>query len=366
MLIFGPSYKGILSLEIDTKFFHTYSLIFLLFNSAFSGFLFTTFPRFNQYAIVAKNYYLTTFFIFLVGNLLFYMGVFFNYILVIVAISILILSDILVAYKLNSIYENSKVQNKRDSYWILSAKYFGVLGNILFLIVLLKEYFVYKIDFLPIAINFSFYLYLVLLVFSVAQRMVPFFSNSFVEISNKFLKIVFILLILKTALVITDKKATQMVVDIFLGVLLIVEFHKWKLPIFNSPAILWVLLLALFWLPASLIISGFLLASDLFLHISFNYLNTHLLAIGFLTTMLVGFATRVLLGHSGLAIYANRSTIAIFIAIEIVLVLRALYSVDLAYGFNISYLFESVYILWILIFSLWGAKFIKLFFKKLN
>jgi len=359
MLIFGLSYKSILHLTLDIKVFHIYSLIFLLFTNAFTGFLFTTFPKFNNEKEIAKNYYITTFSVMFLGNILFYIGALFNHYIVVLAMFLLTVSDILVAYKLNSIYESSKIQNKRDSYWILSAKYFGVLGNILFLATQLKLYFAYKFNLLDIAINFSFYLYLIFLAFVVAQKMVPFFSNSLAKMSNKVLRVIFILFVLKTVFATTNQQAIELVIDIFLGVLLIVEFHKLKLPISNSPAILWVLYLAIFWLMASFIISGFTLASELFLHISFFNLTTHLFAIGFLTTIFIGFATRVILGHSNLEIKADKFTIGIFIFIQIVLLIRALYSINIAYNLGINYLFYASFIAWIVLFVLWGLKYIK-------
>ena len=57
MLLFALSYKGIIAPEINALTLHSYSLIYLVFTNFFTGFLFTTFPRFNQTQIITKSYY---------------------------------------------------------------------------------------------------------------------------------------------------------------------------------------------------------------------------------------------------------------------------------------------------------------------
>ena len=84
-----------------------------------------------------------------------------------------------------------------------------------------------------------------------------------------------------------------MFIDLFLGLFLLREFISWKFTPLTSPAILWVLHLGLFWLPIALIISALSLALELLLGTSFYFLGTHLIALGFLTTILIGFGTRV-------------------------------------------------------------------------
>ena len=57
MLIFALSYKGVLTLNITSLNFHVYTLIFSVFTNVFTGFLFTTFPRFCQSEVITKDYY---------------------------------------------------------------------------------------------------------------------------------------------------------------------------------------------------------------------------------------------------------------------------------------------------------------------
>jgi len=366
MLIFMLNYKGVLTLGLESKVFHIYTLIFLFFSNFLHGFLLTTFPRFNQYKDISQKFYKTLFLSSVVASLLFYVGVFFSFYALVAAMGFVVLIELAVSMQLHTIYNKGAAVDKRDSYWILTAKYFGVLGSGVFLFVVLASYFQFGNgkDFSPLAIYLSFYLYLVFLAFSVAQRMVPFFSHIFVNISNKFLQAVFALFVLHTLFSIGQQQIVVMVIDTFLGVLLFVEFAKWKLPLTSSPAILWVLHLALFWLPTAFIISSFSAAAEVFLHISTFALSAHLFAIGFLTTILLGFGSRVILGHSGRALEADKLTIALFYLTQVVVLSRVAYSLSVALNWNLEWLFDVSAGLWLVLFMVWAGKYMPYLFKK--
>ena len=258
MLFFALSYKGILSFVIDIKTYHVYSLIFLVFSNVFTGFLFTTFPRFNQTAVIKKSYYINVFYTALLGSLVFLVGSFFNFYAVVAGMLITFVAQFFIVKQLHSIYNNAQALDKTDSFWILNANYFGLFGHAFFILSL----------FVPVAlnaaVNISFYLYLIFLAFSVAQRMIPFFSHSFAPKNERFIKIVFILFIEKAFFASTDMKIAEIIIDLILGVYLAKEFLRWELKPFESPAILWVLHLALFWLPTAFLLSAFSLSAELF------------------------------------------------------------------------------------------------------
>ena len=364
MLIFALNYKGILTLQIENLNFHVYSLIFTVFTNVFTGFLFTTFPRFNQSNVIDKKYYTNIFYYSAIGSLLFLLGSFLNHVLMMTGMSILFLSQIFIVMKLQKIYLEGQTSDKQDSFWILTAMYFGLLGHLLFLEVELSKYTNLDLELLPIAINISFYMYIIFLAFSVAQRMVPFFSHSFAVKNQNFTKIIFIMFILKSIFTSLDFTLAQIILDLLLGVYLLLEFRRWKLPLFKSPAILWVLHLALFWLPVSFFISAITLSAELFLDTSFLFLNIHLLAIGFLTTLLIGFGTRVTLGHSGQAPHADKFATIIFLFIQFVVILRTLYSINIAYGWNLNFLFDISFTAWLILFLAWSSRYAKILIFK--
>ena len=353
MLLFGLAYKGLITININTTLFHVYSIAFLLFHNVFTGFLFTTFPRFNQAATISKANYINIFYANVTGTLLFLIGLFgFEYFIT-AAMLILFSSQIFTVVKLYTTYKEGHAPDKSDSFWILTAQYFGLIGHALF--ILAYELQLYTL--MPTAVSITFYLYLIFLAFSVGQRMIPFFSHSWAQKDKYFVKIVLLLFILKSLFASTDLKFAQMSVDIILALYMLKEFLRWEFHPLQSPSILWVLHLALFWLPAAFGISAMSLAAEMFLDTSFYFLNIHLLAIGFLTTVLIGFGTRVTLGHSGLTPHADRFTTNLFLFIQFVVFMRALFSINIAFGWNMNFLFDISFTAWIVLFVLWSARY---------
>lgn len=359
MLIFALSYKGIFSLTTESLNFHVYTLIFIVFTNVFTGFLFTTFPRFTQAQVISKKYYTNLFYYNLFGSVAFLIGSFVSHYILVLGMAILFFAQIFIVLKLQEIYLQGQAGDKKDAFWILTAQYFGLLGNFLFIEVELNKYIGLDIDLLSIAINISFYLYLIFLAFSVAQRMIPFFSHSFAAKNENFVKIIFVLFLFKSIFSAVDFKIAEIVIDLLLGVYTLYEFRRWELPLFTSPPILWVLHLALFWIPVAFLLSAITLTTELFLGTSFYFLNTHLLAIGFLTTVLIGFGTRVTLGHSGQPPHADKLAANIFWFIQAVVVLRVLYSVNMAFGWGLNFLFDISFTAWLILFLVWSARYTK-------
>ena len=357
MIVFALSYKGILTLQTASLNFHVYSMAFLVFTYVFTGFLFTTFPRFCQSEVIDKKYYVNLFYSCAIGSTLFLIGSFTNHTLMFIAIFILFLSQVFIVLKLREIYINGHMSDKKDAFWILISNYFGLFGHLLFLLIELNHYIGLEIELLGIATNISFYIYLIFLTFSVAQRMVPFFSHSFATKNENFVKIIFVLFILKSISSAIDLKIAEIIIDVLLGAYMLIEFRRWELPIFSSPSILWVLHLALFWLPTAFFLSALSLTTELILGTNFYFLNIHLLAIGFLTTILIGFGTRVTLGHSGQSPDADKIATGIFWFVQIVVVLRSLFSVNVAFGWGADFLFDISFGAWLILFLLWAARY---------
>ena len=357
MLIFALSYKGIFTLTTESLNFHTYSLIFLVFTNMFTGFLFTTFPRFTQSEVISKKYYSNVFYLTLLGSLVYLAGAFLNHYLLIAGMILSFLAHLFVVLKLASIHKRGKAVEKSDAYWIVVAQYFGIISHSIFIWLEINKYIHFPLDYTTTAVNFGFYLYLIFLGFVVAQRMIPFFSHSFAQKDSRFVKIVFIMFILKALLVIIEFKVEEMIVDILLGGYLLVGFLRWKLEPFKAPAILWILHLALLWLPLSFFLSAMSLGAEMVLGISLYFFNLHLLAIGFLTTVLIGFGTRVTLGHSGQPPHADKFAIAIFVFIQFVVLARALYSFNISFGWDLNFLFDISFTAWLLLFIVWGARY---------
>ena len=89
----------------------------------------------------------------------------------------------------------------------------------------------------------------------------------------------------------------------------------------------------------------------------------HALVVGGFGTLLLGMATRVTLGHAGLPVLADSWTTGLFIAFQLVPLLRV--SSDLLDGiwpvFHVGIYLSGM--AWVLVFLLWALRYIPYYFK---
>ena len=348
MLLFLLSYKGVVALHVDVINFHSFGLIYLFFTPAFFAFLFTTFPRFLSTAVIEKSLYIRIFSLFAISSLSFILGALFSSILYNISMLITTIAFIYSYKTLFDIYKSSSVPNKHDPFWILVGASFGIVGILLFSFT----------PFNTLATEVSVYLFLFLVTFSVAQRMIPFFSGCNYFKNPKFLKYTTVLLVVHVLL---DALNTNIsfIIDIVLAIYIGREIYRWKLPFPNQNPLLWILHIALFWIPISFVLSFISNAIEFFFQKSFLALDIHSLLIGFLLTILIGFGTRVTLGHSGNSMFVTQLTKFIFIWTQIVVLLRVVTSIVASFEMNYMILFDISATVWIVLFLLWSWQFLK-------
>lgn len=262
------------------------------------------------------------------------------------------------------IYQKSIVANKHDVTWILIAFGFGLISNILF--------FISSFGF-PIleafSINMGFYLFLFALIFTISQRMIPFFSSIKVQgyqinKSKYVLEIAFVLLGLKIVALSLENHLFSFVIDFSLFTFFTYELLKWKLPIFKVTAIMWVLYLSLFWLPVGFFIALLESTSNLFdMGIIFEKSALHTLAIGYFSTILIGFGTRVVLGHSGRTPTADKLTVIMFWIIQAIVIIRIFAGISLNGNFDYIFWIVSSATLLALGLIVWSFKYLGILVK---
>jgi len=361
MLVFMLSFKGIFSLSIDVSTFHAYGLIYMLFTPAFLAFLFTTFPRFCATDVIAKPLYLKVFALFFTGSVLFQVGAFVSTSLELIGMFVLLIGHIWAVKILWDIFNEANTPNKDDPFWILSAMIFGVLSHVLFITAEVSGFAIKAF-----ALEVGIYLYLFLVAFSVAQRMVPFFSHAMGDKQEGFLKLVMLLLMAHVGAEMISENLS-FVADFALAFLIARELKNWELPFPNPNPLLWILHISLFWIPIAFALGAL---SNLITFIngtSFLFLDVHALMLGFVFTILLGFGTRVTLGHSGNQMAADRWVKNLFIGIQVVVVLRLLTSFVSSLGWNFMILFDIAVTAWLILFIAWATRFfaVLIFGKKL-
>jgi len=347
MLLFSLFFTGIVSSAVPIKLYHVYSIIFLLFTPAFLAFLFTTFPRFSATMPIEKNKYLGIFGLFFLASLLSYFSLFSsNFLLLSMLFSLSAQSAAI--YILLSIYKVSTVEDKYDQFWILISISFGAISQLFLFISFWLPFFH------TLAIQIAIYLYLFLMFFTVAQRMVPFFSHAPIVKHKERFKVIVGLLSLHILLELLEPHSSFLV-DLFLVYLLGRELYRWKLPFPNENPLVWILHIALFWIPIAFLFTSISSLITLVTGTTYLYLGIHTLALGFFLTMLIGFGTRVTIGHSGNRMQVNTYTKYLFYLTQVVVLSRIATSLFVGEYFLI--IFNLSVAIWLGLFLLWGYKF---------
>ena len=362
MLFFLLAYKGILTLDIPLTHYHAYGFIYLLFTPAFFGFLFTTFPRFSSTPAIDKKLYMRVFTFYYIGATLFLLGSVVSPVMSGFGMIIIFIGHLLGVLILKNIYTATTMEDRHDLFWILIAMSIGLGSHVLFIIGTL-----FHIGIISFSIEIAIYLYLFLVAFSVAQRMVPFFSHCMVERNAYLLKTIFVLLILH---VIVERFIINgsFLFDIAIGALLIKEILRWKLPLISPNPLLLILHISLYWAGIAFVLGGVVNFISLVSDITFLALDLHMLVLGFIFTILIGFGTRVTLGHSGNMMQADNWIKALFIWTQVVVLLRILVSIVASFGGDFMVLFDISVTAWLIMFIVWAIRFFDVLIrgKKLN
>lgn len=362
MLIFMLSYKGIINLSVSVTDFHAYGFIYLLFTPAFLAFLLTTFPRFSSTPPIEKKRYMHIFNFYYLGSILFLLGSIVSPILSAMGVILVFTGHVKGMLILKNIYTTSIMEDKHDIYWILHAMQFGVIAHLLFII---GELF--YVPFIGLSMEIATYLYLFLLTFAVAQRMVPFFSHCMVDKNTKLLKTVFLLLVLHIIMEGTFANSA-FIVDLALAYIIGKELLSWKLPFPNPNPLLWILHISLFWVPLGFALTGLTNFISLVGGISFLALDMHVLTLGFVFSILIGFGTRVTIGHSGNVMQADLWVTGLLIWTQVVVLMRILTSFVAAFGWDYMILFDISALVWLIMFAAWALRFfaVLIYGKKLT
>ena len=339
------------SAEFPLSLFHAYAMIFAVFGNFFYGFLLTTFTRFSARPPIAPRVYLNIFSLNLLSSLSllaypllhesFYAASIFE-----------ALSLVYLMRTFHSIYLLAP-EPKNDQYWILVSLGMASLSNLLFLLYEIPCGSCSKIVFYRYGVDIGIYLFLTLLSAVVAFRMVPFFSGSMLyERSRYFHPLLFTLLLLHVLL---DSlyPGALFLCDFAISLLLVVELMRMELPIPSKEPLLWSLHLALFWLPLAFFVGAIVEFFEAWFSYHSFRLPLHMLLLGYLTTLLIAFGTRVTLGHGGAVLRVDGFGRFIFYFTQFVLLARVLYSLTEAS----SPLLYIAAVAWIALFVLWSVKY---------
>jgi len=346
MAIFIPAYRGVIS--IDSNLFHSYSMIFIIFTNFFYGFTLTTFTRFSAKPPIESRRYLRLF----VLNLISFLSMLIYLILPLAFFVASIATAISLSYLIRIFYDIYKEANepKNDQYMIIVSFGMAVVSNLLFILSqipcsscntdILKQF----------GIAIGVYLYMILLATVIAFRMVPFFSRVLEYQKSSYFHLLLTTLLISHVLL--SQTHWVWVSDLLLAILLIIETMRADLPFPNPDPLLWGLHIAIYWLGFGFLISSIVEFFSAFYSYQSLYMPIHLLVLGFLTTILIAFGTRVTLGHGQAPLIVSRAGKFLFIFVQIVVAFRVILSITASEG-KLFPFFDISATLWIVMFVWW-------------
>jgi len=326
----------------DFEIIHGFGLLFGVFTNAFMGFLITVIPRYTtSYEIEPKVYFP----IWVLYQIAILFGLFIDPIVGKIAVVTVTF------YMCKVLYFNIM-----DGYFTTKKESFILTGILLFgAVLLLIEILLGKST--PYLLFWS---YLLPLVFVVAQKMIPaFYSSNTGETpwqKPKYILEISLALFLSLGVVIEfEFIMAQKIVALF--ALSFFSYFIFNLNIYKkTPPIVAILVVAFVWFWIAIV--------ALFLESVFEIqalkLSLHIMALGFVLNLLIGFGSRVILGHSvpPQKITADKLTIILFGLVQLIVMTRVVSS--LLFMGN-SPLFNGLLhlssTLWIALFILWGLRY---------
>lgn len=166
------------------------------------------------------------------------------------------------------------------------------------------------------------------LVYAVCHRMIPFFTQSAVPVYTMvrplwWLVAVSLLFLAHLALSLAGAFGWLWAVDAPAAALTLYCGLRWRPLTARRVPLLWTLYVAYFWLPLGLALQ---VAADLSFALTGDWVlgraPLHALGIGFLSSLVLAMASRVTLGHSGRRLIMDRFTLACFLALQVAAALR--------------------------------------------
>ena len=328
--------------EVDFSLFHGFGLNFAVFSNAFIGFLLTVIPKYSGAKKIEKKSYLSIW--------IFYeIGIFITLILNITVGKIVVALTLL--YLVIVFYKNIKsgfAREKNDSYLLNFLMFVG--SFLLFLELILQKN-------LSILI---FYGYLLNIVFIVALKMIPNFYSMFTLKAkwqkNRYINELAVFLIFMMGL---SSQFEFLLLSKIIGIFSLIFFAYviLKLDIYTkTPAILSILIFSMIMFFVGIV--GYFL--ETIFEIYTLKLSFHIFALAFVLNLLIGFGSRVVLGHAVPAqkIDADKITIFLFIFTQFIWIFRVLGS---AFYLNNMEIFMKMFyissILWIILFFIWSFRY---------
>jgi uncharacterized protein involved in response to NO len=344
---------------------HMAQMVYFFYPFFFFGFLLTIFPRLLSVPALQIRRYAPMAIGFFVAAILFSFGLYAGEVWALAGAVLAAMINIWIAVEMLCMLHRSKYTHKQMPVFMWIGVAFSIPG-----LLALVAYLQSGSEFWGVMSEaIGIYGFLFPTIYAVAYRMVPIFTavSGRDVVRNRFgLHCMLFFSLARMLLMIMDLHAWYWLADF--GLFLVVGRQCWQWRIWQQKpyVIQSVLHWALLWFPFAFLLSAGVnfaewLSDDIFLRLEQAAL--HALVVGGFGTLLLGMATRVTLGHAGRAVLADAWTTRLFLAFQIVPLLRV--GCGLLSGVWPSFDFGVMIsgVIWILIFILWALRYTPFYFN---
>ncbi len=342
-----------LPLTIPSTWAHIFLMLFGLFPFFIFGFLITVYPRWMGGPVVPASRYVTAFGFLTLGMVLFYVGLFTSRIVLALALALQLAGWGVTLFALLAVFRQASKHGPHERLLNLALAA-GMLGIACFLVgVLFQVPFAFLL-----AREMGLWLFLLPVVFLVAHRMIPFFSQSalinYIMVRPAWGPPLMVVCVAgHVILEVTGLSVWRFLADAPLAVAALHHSWIWQFRRSFHARLLAMLHIAFLWLGIGMTL--YTLQSLALLVTGVDYLGRvplHALGIGFFTGMVVAMASRVTLGHSGRALEANDLTWYVLFGVNIAAMLRII--AEFLPGTVGGILNALAAATWLVSFLLWG------------
>ena len=343
---------------------HSYLLIYGLFPFFIFGFLMTVFPRWLNGNEILKQRYMSAFLLLILGGIGFYVGLLTNHNILPVALFSTLLGWGISLYLLLRVQLLAAPSDKPHTIVILAALSLGWCGQAAFLVWFFSD----NLAWLHFSIQCGLWLFLLPVFACVAHRMIPFFTSSalpHLRIRNPSWPLWVMLVFSMThgLLQLVDAHAWLWLCDAPLAIAVFYLTYAWGSRHTLHIPLLAILHIGIIWLGIAMALSTMqsfvsLLNGGI---VIWGLAPLHALTIGFFTTLMIGMATRVTLGHSGLPMKVDTPIKLMFAGIQLAAMLRVI--TDIATLPAMQWLYIASTVIWLACFVPWVLRFLPVYWQ---
>lgn len=342
---------------------HAYLMLFGLFPFFIFGFLFTVYPRWMGGEAVPHRRYIAVFVLLASGTVLFYAGLYVARLTMMLGLSLYLAGWGTALHALFAVYRRAPRHGTHEALLNLALTAGGV-GVLLFLTGVASQ----NAMLVSFSRELGVWLFLIPVVFLVAHRMIPFFSQSalinYIMVRPTWAPPLMIVCVVGHVLFeLAGLSAWRFVADAPMAIAALHHSWVWQFRRSFHARLLAMLHIAFLWLGIGMTLYT---AQSLGLLVTgtdyFGRLPLHALGIGFFTGMVVAMVSRVTLGHSGRALTADDLTWRVLFGINVAAVLRL--AAEIAPGFAGGVLNVLAATAWLLSFLPWTWLYAPMYWRR--